>query len=471
MTGQVAKRSPLPWWQLTIVYAIQLAEPITGTVIYPFLPEFVRKTGITEGDDAKTGYYSGIIGSVFFAAECLTVYHWGRASDVYGRRPVLLLGPLGLAFAMLFFGLTSNFWLLVFLRAMQGVFNGNLGVAKTIVAELSDSTNIGDAFAVMPLVWGLGNAVGPVMGGLLADPAKRWPDSLGKLSVLHDYPYLLPCGTAAIFAFIIFLSATVSLKETHPTLKVRSGKINNLPTERTGLLDGVDVTTSSSSPNEHAVTAPPTVWEVLNPGVISCIINNCACSFVGMGFTVLMPLMWSTSIPLGGLGFSPDKIGAILATYGFINSSLQVLFLGRVLRRFGPRRVYIGSMVSMFVGSLAFAAQSTVARHAGHVTPLVWALIAIHLAATVAIYAAIGAIQVAVVQNVTSSSALGATNGLMQMAGSGIRGLSPWLCSAMFSATIERDLAGGFLVYIVMSTLLLVSIGLGTLIPKDKAVE
>ena len=55
--------TPLPKWQLTIVYAVQISEPISATVVYPFLPDFVRKTGITGGDETKTGYYSGIIAS------------------------------------------------------------------------------------------------------------------------------------------------------------------------------------------------------------------------------------------------------------------------------------------------------------------------------------------------------------------------------------------------------------------------
>lgn len=65
--------------------------------------------------------------SVFFFSECLSVFHWGRASDAYGRRPVLLVGPLGLTVAMFGFGLSKSFWSMVFFRAAQGIFNGNIG--------------------------------------------------------------------------------------------------------------------------------------------------------------------------------------------------------------------------------------------------------------------------------------------------------------------------------------------------------
>jgi hypothetical protein len=55
------ERTPLPKLQVFIVFLIQFAEPVTATVIYPFVNQFVRETGITGGDEAKTGYYAGIV--------------------------------------------------------------------------------------------------------------------------------------------------------------------------------------------------------------------------------------------------------------------------------------------------------------------------------------------------------------------------------------------------------------------------
>lgn len=55
------ERTPLPWLQLSIVYLIQFAEPVTATVIFPFINQFVRETGITGGDEKKTGYFAGLI--------------------------------------------------------------------------------------------------------------------------------------------------------------------------------------------------------------------------------------------------------------------------------------------------------------------------------------------------------------------------------------------------------------------------
>jgi len=58
------RQTPLPRLQLFFVLLIQFSEPTTATVIYPFLNQFVRDTGITQGDDRKTGYYAGVIVSL-----------------------------------------------------------------------------------------------------------------------------------------------------------------------------------------------------------------------------------------------------------------------------------------------------------------------------------------------------------------------------------------------------------------------
>lgn len=58
------QRTPLPKFQLFIVFLIQFAEPVTATVIYPFVNQFIRETGIIKGDERRTGYFAGIVVSI-----------------------------------------------------------------------------------------------------------------------------------------------------------------------------------------------------------------------------------------------------------------------------------------------------------------------------------------------------------------------------------------------------------------------
>ncbi|KAG8765863.1 hypothetical protein FRC12_007239 [Ceratobasidium sp. 428] len=133
--------TPLPVKQISIVLLMQLAEPIAFTVIYPFIAELVYSTGITGGDESKIGYYAGLIESIFFLTEGLFVLQYGRISDRIGRRPVLLFGMSGLTVSIFTFGLSKTFWGLVITRALSGALNGNVGVLKSMMAELTDETN------------------------------------------------------------------------------------------------------------------------------------------------------------------------------------------------------------------------------------------------------------------------------------------------------------------------------------------
>lgn len=60
-TPYLTKATPLPKMQMFSIMYIQLAEPITASVIFPFVVQVVRNTGITGGDESKVGYYAGFI--------------------------------------------------------------------------------------------------------------------------------------------------------------------------------------------------------------------------------------------------------------------------------------------------------------------------------------------------------------------------------------------------------------------------
>jgi len=54
------------------------------------------------------GYYAGLFESLFFVTQALMVLQWSRVLDHVGRKPVLLLGTLGLDVSILCFGLSHS---------------------------------------------------------------------------------------------------------------------------------------------------------------------------------------------------------------------------------------------------------------------------------------------------------------------------------------------------------------------------
>ncbi|KAF9262451.1 MFS general substrate transporter [Marasmius fiardii PR-910] len=426
------RTTPLPKLQMTLALLIIHAEPVTATVIYPFIPAFVRRTGITKGDEKKTGYYAGIIESLFFMSECLSVVQWGRASDKIGRRPILLLGPLGLTIAMLAFGLSKTFWQLVVARCAQGVFNGNLGAVRTLVVEITDDTNIADAFTLMSLMWVVGITIGPAMGGLLSDPAKRWPQVFGN-EFFKANPYFLPCAAASGFAFVAFVLSFFFLKETF----IRPQEIDTIhePSETEPLLrEGQGPTLSSQK------DSPPSIYTIVssNPPLRRCLISHASHAFTNMAHTVLIPLVYSTSISNGGLGLSPYQIGAILGAYGVCNAVLQLLVWKPMLKHIGPRRMFIFSYTFHIVRVVMMMFARIAAARAGKVDGLVWTLVVVQMGSSTLGATAYNSITTLIVKS-SPPNVLGTVNGIQQMISSGLRGMAPTIASSLFAASLALD--------------------------------
>lgn len=166
---------------------MQLCEPITATIIFPFVFRLVNETGVTKGNEDRTGYYSGIIvcsflsswtftpqpynrsaqESTFFLVETLFILQWGRLSDKIGRKPVVLIGLSGLTLSMFSFGLSRTFPALVASRSLAGLLNGNVGVLKSVLGEITDDTNTAQGFAFLPIVWSVGSTIGHVQSSKL----------------------------------------------------------------------------------------------------------------------------------------------------------------------------------------------------------------------------------------------------------------------------------------------------------------
>lgn len=168
----------------------------------------------------KVARWAGITSAAFSLSQALTGVLWGRASDRFGRKPVILLAMLCTMLACLLFGFSRSLAWAIIVRSLSGAVNGNIGVLRTTVAELVPQKELQPtAFSVMPLVWTIGSILGPSLGGALASPAARYPGTFGNSQFFNDYPFALPNLVASLF-FLVGLSAGfLFLRETLETKK------------------------------------------------------------------------------------------------------------------------------------------------------------------------------------------------------------------------------------------------------------
>jgi asparagine N-glycosylation enzyme membrane subunit Stt3 len=107
-----------------------------------------------------------------------------------------------------------------------------------------------------------------------------------------------------------------------------------------------------------------------------------------MSYQALIPLFYSTSIPLGGLGFSPQQIGRIMATLGMVGGLTQIFILSRILTAVGPRAMFLASLFALGVSFACFPCMSYFLRQNGRVDTAVLTFFGVQLTAGLMLYAA-----------------------------------------------------------------------------------
>jgi DHA1 family tetracycline resistance protein-like MFS transporter len=174
-------------------------------VIVPVLPVLVASFSVNQADQA---YWYGVVAVAFGMANFLGSPLLGALSDRFGRRPVLLLGFMGLGISFFGIALTDTLWGLIVVRTLGGLMQGNIAIANAYVADISSPEQRAKRFGLLGAMMGVGFIVGPVVGGLMGAINLHLPfylaGSLTLLNLLYGYfvlPESLPLDKRKAFAW------------------------------------------------------------------------------------------------------------------------------------------------------------------------------------------------------------------------------------------------------------------------------
>jgi EmrB/QacA subfamily drug resistance transporter len=132
------------------------------TIVGPVLPKIV---GELRGAD----YYTWVV-TIYLLTSTVSVPIYGKLSDLYGRKPILMFGITLFLVGSALSGLSQEMWQLVLFRGVQGLGAGSLfPIALAVIGDLFTPAERGKYQGFFGLVFGLAFLLGPGLGGVLTD--------------------------------------------------------------------------------------------------------------------------------------------------------------------------------------------------------------------------------------------------------------------------------------------------------------
>lgn len=105
--------------------------------------------------------------SIFSVFQFLMAPVWGRLSDRFGRKSILLICMAGEAISYVFFAYSENLTQLYLARALSGFFGGSISTASALMSDISKPEERSKSMALIGMAFGLGFVIGPSIGGLI----------------------------------------------------------------------------------------------------------------------------------------------------------------------------------------------------------------------------------------------------------------------------------------------------------------
>lgn len=307
--------------------------------------------------------------AAFSLSQCLTGIAWGRASDRFGRKPIILLALTCTMISSVLFGFSKSLVWAFIARSMQGLSNGNVGIIRTAVAELVPQKELQPrAFSVMPLVWNIGSIFGPSFGGSLVHPVERYPHLFGRIKLLEKFPFALPnllistLFLLGITSGFLFLHETLEEKKYRPDYGIMLGKLLSAPcTQQRRPRRGTWSSNQEEDPflsgTSSAMSSPVTKPAPLKPPRWADVfsrqsnINLLVYTFLAMhsvAYDQLLPIFMhypvqSSKDPqvhmpwkfAGGFGIDSNRIGLLFTVYGVFGMLIQFFVFPPCARKYG----------------------------------------------------------------------------------------------------------------------------------------
>jgi len=154
-----------PNWNVLAPLLVSVFINIAGfSLILPLLPFYGQVF-------SATPFQVALLFAAYSFGNVFGEIHWGRQSDAWGRRKVLLVTTLLAGLSYVAFAYASSLWMAIGIRMVSGFFSGTLSVCQGFIADVSAPERRAKTMGYFGAAFSLGFAFGPVLGGVFAGDA------------------------------------------------------------------------------------------------------------------------------------------------------------------------------------------------------------------------------------------------------------------------------------------------------------
>ncbi len=169
--GRLTPFAGTPDWRSA--FAALLVAQVTSMVAFgmalPFLPLYVQRLGVA--DEASAARWAGAMSTAGMLVMAIVAPVWGDLADRYGRKPMVVRACFGGGLIVGAMSFVRTPLELLGLRTVQGAFSGTVAATRTLVVSVVPTSQLGFSLGLLQTAVFVGNSLGPLVGGVVADAA------------------------------------------------------------------------------------------------------------------------------------------------------------------------------------------------------------------------------------------------------------------------------------------------------------
>lgn len=294
---------------LRILFIVTVIDILGFGILIPLVPYIADRFGA----DAQT--ITWILGS-YSLCQLIASPFWGRMSDRYGRRPILVFSLVGACISYLMLAFATNVEWLFASRIVAGFMAGNLAAAFAYASDVSAPEDRTKALGSIGAAIGIGFMLGPALGGAMAGDNGETAN------------FMIPAAVSAVLTVLATLLVRYVLPESHP------------PEHR-------------SAPHSRPDSSP---WQLLlrRP---SLRFISAAALLVTTARSILESIfaIWA----MNRFGFGPRTVGLLLFGLAMLAVGMQGGFVRVLAPRFGDLTLATAGVVGYMAGLFVVGAAGT----------------------------------------------------------------------------------------------------------------